>query len=135
MSQTPTGKQGSMKTSYSQVEGLGSARSGGHHWWVERVVSAALIPLTVLFLVPFIQAIGESYYAARELYEHPFHATVAILFILIMFYHLKMGLQVVIEDYVSSKAWRTGLVLANLFYCVALGVFGVISVLRLTLIS
>lgn len=128
-------KQTSMKTPYAKVEGLGSARSGAHHWWIERVVSVALIPLTILFLFPFVGAIGESYFTVRGVYAHPFHATVAILFIGVTFYHLKMGLQVVIEDYVHHKVWHTALILINITYCVALAAFGILSVLRLALIA
>jgi succinate dehydrogenase / fumarate reductase, membrane anchor subunit len=124
-----------MKTTYSQVEGLGSAKSGSHHWWLERLTSVALIPLTILFVFPFVQAIGENYFRVRDLYAHPYHATVAILFIFVMFYHLRMGLQVVIDDYVHNKAWHLGLTLINIAYCSVLGLVGILSVLRLVLIA
>lgn len=135
MQNGPSEKVSSIRTSYSRVHGLGSARTGSHHWWLERLTSVALIPLTVLFLLPFAQAIGESYLTVRDLYAHPYHATVAILFISVMFYHLKMGLQVVIDDYVHTPSWRLSLTLINIFYCVALGALGVLSVLRLALIA
>ena len=66
-----------------------------------------------------------------EVYQNPWNAIVAVLFLVTMFYHLMLGLQVVIEDYVSSKGWRTAMLLANQFFCAAFGFAGVFAVLKI----
>lgn len=121
----------SYRTARARVTGLGAAHGGVHHWWTQRITSVALIPLTVLFVVPFAQVLGDGYEAVRALYSHPFHAIVAVLFLSVSFHHLAQGLQVVIEDYVHAKAWRTGLLIANSLFCAALGVAGVFAVLKI----
>jgi len=113
--------------------GLGAAHGGTHHWWLHRVTSVALIFLTPLFAIPFAQALGEGHDAVLALYAVPFHALVAILFVAVSFHHLAQGLQVVIEDYVHAKGWRTGLLMANSFLCAVFGIGGVFAVLKLAL--
>jgi succinate dehydrogenase / fumarate reductase membrane anchor subunit len=113
--------------------GLGTAHGGTHHWWLQRVTSVALLPLTVLFVIPFAQALGDGHEAVVALYSGPFHALVAILFIGVTFHHLAQGLQVVIEDYVHHKGWRAGLLLGNTLLCGALGIAGVFAVLKIAL--
>lgn len=119
------------KTARARVSGLGSAGNGTHHWWTQRVTAVALIPLAVLFVVPFAGALGGEHIEVLALYAHPFHAIVAVLFIGTVFRHLSLGLQVVIEDYVHGKAWRTGLLLGNAMFCVTFGIAGIFAVLKI----
>ena len=119
------------KTPRARVSGFGSAGQGTHHWWLHRVTAVALVPLTILFVVPFAGALGGSHAEVLALYGNPFHALVAILFIGVSFQHLMMGLQEVIVDYVHAKAWRTGLLLGNAMFCWAFGLAGVFSILKI----
>ncbi len=119
------------RTSRARVSGLGSAGQGTHHWWLQRISALALLPLTVLFIVPFARVLGREHGAVLALYAHPFHALVAVLFIAVAFRHLALGLQVVVEDYVHGKAWRTGLLVGNTMFCVAFGLAGVFAVLKI----
>jgi len=121
----------SFRTPKARVVGLGSARGGTHHWWTQRLSSIALLPLTVLFVVPFAGALGEGFEATRALYSHPFHAIVGVLFIAVTFHHLAQGLQVVIEDYVHAKGWRTGLLIANTMFNTVAGAAGVFAILKI----
>ena len=116
------------KTDYGRVHGSGAAGEGLHHWWSQRVTSVALIPLTLLFIIPFGRALGGGHEAFVATYSNLWHALVAILFIVAAFAHLQQGLQVVIEDYVPNKAQRTAALLANTLLCWALGAAGVLSV-------
>lgn len=120
-----------MSTPLNIVAGLGSAKEGVGHWWMQRVSSIALIALTPLFGIPFAQALGDGYEAARALYAQPAHALIAILFILVSFWHLAQGLQVVIEDYVHGKGSRTALLLGNTFFCGLMAAAGVFAVAKL----
>lgn len=121
----------SFRTARARVTGLGAAHGGTHHWWTQRLSSVALIPLAILFVVPFAGAVGAGHEAVLALYGHPFHAIVAALFLAVTFHHLAQGLQVVIEDYVHDKGWRTGLLIANSLVCAAAGFAGVFAVLKI----
>lgn len=121
----------SFKTPKGLATGHGSAGAGTHHWWQHRITSVALLPLTLLFIFPFVGALGEDRDAVLAVYANPFNAIVAVLFIAVMFHHLMQGLQVVIEDYVSNKVWRTGLLLGNTLFCGAFGFAGVFAVLKI----
>lgn len=119
------------KTPRARVSGLGSAGDGTHHWWTMRLSSIALIPLTILFVFPFVEALGEGHAEMTAIYANPLHAIVAILFLAVGFHHLAQGLQVVIEDYVHAKGWRTGALIANSLLCGALGLAGVFAILKI----
>jgi succinate dehydrogenase / fumarate reductase membrane anchor subunit len=119
------------KTDRARVSGLGAAGNGTHHWWSQRITAVALIPLTVLFAVPFAGALGGEHGQVLALYAHPFHAIVAVLFIAVAFRHLALGLQVVIEDYVQGKGWRTGLVVGSSMFCFTFRIAGVFAVLKI----
>ncbi|MHA1529405.1 MAG: succinate dehydrogenase, hydrophobic membrane anchor protein [Alphaproteobacteria bacterium] len=119
------------RTPRARVSGLGAAGQGTHHWLSQLISSVALIPLTVLFMVPFAGAIGGEHGQVLALYANPFHAVVALLFIATAFRHLWQGLQIVIEDYVHAKAWRTGLLIGNTMFCFAFGLAGVFAVLKI----
>ena len=121
----------SFRTAKARVTGLGAAHGGTHHWWTQRLSSIALVPLTLLFIVPFAQVVGEGHAAVTALYAHPFHAIVAALFLAVTFHHLAQGLQVVVEDYVHHRGWRTGLLIGNALFCAAAGFAGVFAVLKI----
>lgn len=101
------------KTDYRRVAGLGSAREGTHHFIVQRLTAIALLPLTLLFLWKFIPALGAGHGAVLAIYANPFHALVAIATAYAGFRHLSMGLQVIIEDYVSDNLLRTRMLILN----------------------
>jgi succinate dehydrogenase / fumarate reductase membrane anchor subunit len=116
------------KTDYNRVQGLGAAGDGAHHWWSQRLTSVALIPLAVLFIVPFGRALGGGHDALIATYGTFGHALIAVLFIAVAFLHLAQGLQVVIEDYVPAKAPRVTLLILNILFCGTMGVAGVLAV-------
>ncbi|MBA3325404.1 MAG: succinate dehydrogenase, hydrophobic membrane anchor protein [Rhodobacteraceae bacterium] len=119
------------RTDKARVLGLGSAKDGAGHWWSQRLTSVALIPLTILFVFPFVQSLGAEFETVRATYANPFHAIVAILFIGVTFLHFQQGLQVVIEDYVHHKAIRTFALLANTLLTWAFGLSGVFAVAKI----
>jgi len=120
------------KTDYSRVQGLGEAGEGVHHWWIQRLTSVALVPLTILFLIPFGRALGGGYDALIATYGQFGNALTAILFLSIASWHFAIGIQVVIEDYIHSNAARvTLLILAKLFSftLAAAGILAVATIL------
>ena len=121
----------SYKTDMSRVVGLGSAKEGVGHWWSQRVTAIALVPLALLFIFPLAAVMGHEWEEVRALYANPFNAVVAVLFLAVAFHHLAQGIQVVIEDYVHAKAWRTALLLGNSMFCFAFGLAGIFAVLKI----
>ena len=116
------------RTDRQRVAGLGSAKEGVGHWWSQRVTAIALVPLMPFFVVTFGRALGQPLERVQEIYGHPFNAFVAILTITLVFRHLALGLQVVIEDYVHDHALKTAALLASTLFTWAFllaGVFGV----------
>lgn len=122
----------SFLTDRARAHNHGSAKEGADHWWQQRVTAVALVPLGLLFIFPFARALGSGYEAVIALYSHPLHAIVAGLFILVAFNHLRLGLQVVIEDYVHGSL-KTVAMLANIAFCGAFAFAGVFAIVRIAL--
>ncbi len=121
------------RTPMSRVLGMGSAKEGVGHWWGQRLSAVAMIPLVVLAILPLGGAIGAGHAAVLATYASPWNAIVLILLLVVTFRHLQMGLQVVIEDYVHDKVWRTGLLMANMAFCAVMGLAGVFGVVKIAL--
>ncbi len=122
----------SFLTDRARANNHGSAKEGTDHWWQQRVTAVALVPLGLFFIFPFARALGSGYEAVIALYSHPLHAIVACLFILVAFNHLRLGLQVVIEDYVHGMI-KTPAMLANIAFCGAFAFAGVFAIVRIAL--
>ncbi len=108
-------------TDARRVAGLGAAHDGTQHFISQRLTAMALLFLLPVFLVPFMRALGAGHQAMLETYRDPFHALVAIGVFVVGFRHLRLGLQVVIEDYVHRRALRLGLLIWNALFWRGLG--------------
>ncbi len=125
----------SFRTDLQRARGLGTAKDGTQHWVSQRLTAIALIPLTLAFLYPFVQLLGASGLAVHETYQNPVHALIAIGFFYTTFRHLRLGLQVVIEDYVSSRRARAALLITNALLMRALAVIAVFAVAKIAFSS
>jgi succinate dehydrogenase / fumarate reductase, membrane anchor subunit len=116
-----------LRSPVARVRGLGSAKDGTHHWWLQRITAVALVPLVVWFVVSLLRfsLVGQT--SARAWLASPITMTMLILAIAVGFWHAALGVQVVIEDYVHAKGWRIGLDMAVKFIAVALTVAGVVA--------
>ncbi|MEQ8346645.1 MAG: succinate dehydrogenase, hydrophobic membrane anchor protein [Sneathiellaceae bacterium] len=103
------------------VRGLGSAKDGTGHFWLQRLTAVALVPLVVVFALCVISITGADYEEARDFLGSPVVAAIAALLLIAGFWHLKLGVQVVIEDYVHSNWAKLPALLLNMFGCIALG--------------
>lgn len=119
-----------MQTPIKRVRGLGSAKSGTEHFWMQRLTALALIPLGLWFVYSIITLAGADHDIIAEWMRHPVRATLLALFAGTTFYHSKLGLQVVFEDYVHTKWLKFTALILNNFIHVLLGAAAVISVLR-----
>ena len=111
----------SHRTPAGRVHGLGSAQHGVDHWWGQRLTALALIPLIIWLCISIISMIGADHATFTSWLSTPSRAVAMLLLIAATFYHMKLGLQVVIEDYVHSRGWSVTLLVTNSFACVLLG--------------
>ncbi len=95
----------SLRTPLGRARGLGSAKEGAQHWWHQRLTALALLPLAVWFVVSLITLADATYEDVIDWLSSPVVAGLMLLWIVATFYHLKLGIQEVIEDYVHS-GWR-----------------------------
>jgi succinate dehydrogenase / fumarate reductase membrane anchor subunit len=122
----------SFKTPLGRVRGLGSAKSGVSHFWRQRLTAIANIPLIIAFVVVLVAVLGESHRDVVAVVGSP---PVAILFLLLIMsgvYHMYLGMQVIIEDYVHGDGARIVAIVGNTFFCAVIGIAGVFAILKLS---
>ena len=123
----------SMQTPLAKVRGLGSAKSGVHHWWHQRLTAIAMVPLMVMSVILIANLGTLDYDSALGLMSNPFVATLLLLLVLVGFFHAALGLQVVIEDYIAADGLRMGLIIMVKMALFALAVLSVLSMLKVAL--
>jgi len=122
-----------LETPIARVRGLGSARSGAHHWWLERLTSVSTLLLFVWLIVSLLRLPGLDHKNVTTWLASPLAAVPMLLLIASTFWHLKLGLQVVIEDYVHEEGLRLfSIVLLN-FFTLAAAALAVFAVLKIAL--
>ena len=121
-----------LSTPLSRVKGLGSAKEGTTHFWHQRLTALILIPL-VLWFGFSIASMPVEHARLTSWVQHPAVAIALILLILSTFYHAQLGLQIVIEDYVSTHSTRTVSIILSNFMCLLFAIIGVVAVLKISL--
>lgn len=120
-----------METPIARVRGLGSARSGAHHWWVERLTSVSTLILFLWLAVSLLRLPALDHGTVVDWLASPLAAVPMLLLVASTFWHLKLGLQVVIEDYVHEEGGKVfALVLLN-FFVIAAAAMAVFAVLKI----
>jgi succinate dehydrogenase / fumarate reductase membrane anchor subunit len=115
------------------ARGLGSSQSGVSHWWAQRVTAVALALLGVWFVLTVLCLLHADYATARAAVAKPWNALLLIAFVLSMFWHAVLGLQVVVEDYVHTRWKEVVLMVAIKFLAVLGALASVLAVLRIAL--
>jgi succinate dehydrogenase / fumarate reductase, membrane anchor subunit len=128
-------KKGSapLGSAMNRVRFLGSAKSGTADVWAMRVTSALLVPLSIALVAIVLSLIGKDYAAVRAELGHPLSAILMVFFILTAVFHMKFGMQSIIDDYVHGAHLKEWLLIANLAYSAGIGLACVYATLKLGL--
>ena len=122
-----------MRSPLGRAIGLGSAKEGVEHWWAQRVTAIALVPLSIWFVISVIGFVGADLETVQDWVSRPLPGILLVLLLIASFYHMSLGLQVVIEDYVHTELVKLGLVIVVRLFCFAVAVAGIFAVLSMAL--
>lgn len=123
----------SFRSPLGQARGLGSAKEGAQHWWLQRMTAVALIPLTLWLVFGLASNAGGDYAQVLAWVSSPVTAVALILVLVAGFWHGALGLQVVIEDYIHTRWLNLGLLIVVKFGCLLLAVASIFAVLKIAL--
>jgi succinate dehydrogenase membrane anchor subunit len=120
-----------MRSPLGRAIGLGSAKEGLDHWWAQRITAVALVPLSLWFISAIVGLVGADLETVQNWMSLPLPAILLILLLIATFYHLSLGLQVVIEDYVHADFAKLGLVAVLRLLCFGIAVAGIFAVVSI----
>jgi succinate dehydrogenase / fumarate reductase, membrane anchor subunit len=120
-----------MRSPLGRAIGLGSAKEGVEHWWMQRITAIALVPLILWFVTALIGLVGADLETMQNWVGRPLPAILLVLLLISTFYHMALGLQVVVEDYVHVELAKLALVIAIRLFCFALAVAGIFAVVSI----
>ena len=121
-----------MRTPLRRVRGLGAAHAGTHDFWHQRITSVAGIPLCIAAIVIAIGLLGRSHAAVVQILGSPLVAIIMLLFIIDIVYHMWIGMQEIIVDYVHEDKLKLATLLANTFFCFTVGFASAFAILKLS---
>lgn len=122
----------SMRTPLGRVRGLGSAKSGTEHFWLQRVTAVANVFLAVGFIAIVLTLVGAPYQVAMGILAHPLVAILMLLFLVSGLIHMRLGMQVIIEDYIHGEAAKLAALIGNTFFTIAIGVACAYALLKIS---
>lgn len=122
-----------LRSPLGRVRGLGSAKGGTHHWWMQRVTSIALLPLTIWFAFSAALLAGASYEQTIAWIARPWNAVLLLATIALIFHHIAAGMQVVIEDYANQEWSKMSSILVVKAICALLAIASALAVLRIAI--
>jgi succinate dehydrogenase / fumarate reductase membrane anchor subunit len=123
----------SMRTPLARVKGLGASGHGVEHWWIHRMTAVSNIPLIIAFVIIVAALAGSDYQQATAIVSHPLVAILLILAVISVTNHMRLGMQIIIEDYVHDKGYKIAAVIANNFYAVVIAVACLYAILKVSL--
>ena len=123
----------SLQAPLAKVRGLGSAKQGSHHWWMQRVSAIVLVPLGLWFVFSILSLANINYAAIRVWIADPMVTVLLLIMLLALYYHAYLGVQVVIEDYIDSEWQKIASLLLVRFLSFFAGAIAIYSVLKVSL--
>ena len=121
-----------IRTPLARVRGFGTAKSGTAHFWHQRVTAIANIPLTIAAVIILITLLGRNQAAVAQILGSPVIAIIMLLFIGSITIHMRIGMAVIIEDYVHDDSAKLALLMANTFFTIVVGLAAVYGILKLS---
>jgi succinate dehydrogenase / fumarate reductase membrane anchor subunit len=121
-----------MRTPLGRVRGLGPAGSGTGHFWTQRLTAVANVPLILALVVLIVTLAGSSHAAVVATLGRPVIAILLLAAILSVVVHMRIGMQVIIEDYVQGEGTKIALLIANTFFSIGVGLAAAFAILRLS---
>ena len=122
----------SMRTPLARAKGLGAAGHGAEHWWLHRMTAVSNIPLIVSFVIIVAILAFRPWEQAVAVVSHPLVALLLILTVISVTNHMRLGMQIIIEDYVHDKGWKLAAVIGNNFYAVVIAVACLWAILKIS---
>jgi succinate dehydrogenase / fumarate reductase membrane anchor subunit len=120
-----------MRSQLGRARGLGAAKSGVHHWKVERVTAIALVPLTIWFVYAVLHLLGSPQWQVHRFVRSPVNSVLLLALVAMTFHHMQLGIQVVMEDYISNPRWQPAAILLNKAVALILALLCAVSILRM----
>ena len=120
-----------MRTPLARVRGLGSAKDGTEHFWRQRLTAVANVPLFLFFVLFIIAYSGEPYAVGAGALSNPLVAVLMGLMVISGIIHMKLGMQVIIEDYIHAEGMKVSLLILNTFFSITVGAVSLFAVLKL----
>ncbi len=121
----------SMRTPLARAKGLGPAGHGAGEWWVHRMSAVSNVPLVIAFVIIVAAVAGRPYAEAVRFVSHPLVALPLLLLIVSITNHMRMGVQIIIEDYVHQKGAKIAALMANTFFAVVIAAACIFSILKI----
>ncbi len=125
-------KSPSMRTPLARVRSLGSSHSGTSDFWRQRLTAVAMTVLIVPVIVVVLMLIPSNQAGAKQIFSSVPIAIILLLFIVASTWHMKIGMQVVIEDYVHNEKIKLASVMANNFFCIAVALASIYAILKMS---
>ena len=122
----------SIRTALKRVRGLGSAKGGTSDFFRQRVSAIGLVLLIVPVIVVIMSLLGRNQAGAAQILGSPLIAIIMILFIIASVWHMKIGMQVVLEDYITDEKIKLVAIIANTFFCIAVGLASIYAIFKLS---
>ncbi len=121
-----------LRSPLQRARGLGSAREGVAHWWLQRLTAVALFFLVLWFVATVLSLLHVDYASARAAIAQPWNAVLMIAFTSVLFWHMQLGLEVIIEDYVHATWLEISLKVVIKFLAAIFALACAVAVLRIT---
>lgn len=121
-----------LRSPLANARGLGSGKHGFSHWWLQRLTAIALVPLAIWFMCNLLgNMVGAERFDIALWFENPVHALLTSTLVIVATIHARLGIQVVIEDYIHKKCVNIALLVFNNFLFIALAALGVLAIIKL----